>query len=52
VVLCSGDALKEADTLAQAGIAEGTAQALAAALAKAEQSLSEERRALLSSSRA
>jgi hypothetical protein len=49
VVLCSGDALKEADSLAQTGIAQETAQALAAALAKAEQSLSEERRALLSS---
>lgn len=48
VVLCAGDALKQADALEQTGISQADAQALVAKLAMAEAALPPERVALFS----
>jgi hypothetical protein len=48
VVLCSGDPLKEASSLVEAGINENDAELLSAALAQAEAKIDPKRRAQFS----
>lgn len=48
LILCAGDGIKSTDALRQAGLAPDTANALAQALAKAEQTTSAERLAMFS----